>query len=79
MDRETSYLRQMSRMSSQCSYAKFSVWFSRHSCASKTKAQQASTTSHQMSGKFSHRVRGLLPPCTSLVYICTGARAVPGS
>lgn len=79
MDRETSYLRQMSRMSSQCSYAKFSVWFSRHSCASKMKSQQAFTTSHQMSGKFNHRVRGLLPPSVCLVCICTGARAVLGS
>ena len=32
MDREMSYSAQMSKISSQCVYAKFSVWSNRHSC-----------------------------------------------
>lgn len=32
IDREMSYSAQISRISSQCVYAKFSVWSSRHSC-----------------------------------------------
>ena len=36
MDSEMSYSAQMSRISSQCMYAKFSVWSSRHSCTRST-------------------------------------------
>ena len=36
MDSEMSYSAQMSRILSQCMYAKFSVWSSRHSCTHST-------------------------------------------